>query len=238
LKSAASTTIAVPCWSSWKTQLPLDLEAARRGDVLEVDAAEGRGDRLDRADDLVGIRRRETDREGVDAGELLEQDRLALHHWQGRLRPDVAEAEHRRSVADDRDRVALDREVPDLLRILGDRARDAADAGRVDHREVVPGVQRVPRMNLELAAEVGEEDTVRDVDDLHALDGADGGDNGVEVPLVVGEDVDVADLRRALDADEVDRAEQAAGLADRRREAGERARMVLDPDADRGAEGR
>ena len=47
--SAAITTTAVPCWSSWKTGMSssalqplLDLEAARRRDVLEVDPAEGR----------------------------------------------------------------------------------------------------------------------------------------------------------------------------------------------------
>ena len=33
----------------------LDLEARRRGDVLEVDAAEGRGDAHDGLDDLVGV---------------------------------------------------------------------------------------------------------------------------------------------------------------------------------------
>jgi hypothetical protein len=47
----------------------------------------------------------------------------------------------------------------------------------------------------------------------------------------------VADLRSALDADEVDRAEQTAGLADRLRETGERAGLVLEPDAQRRAEG-
>ena len=84
-------------------QPPLDLEAARRGDVLEVDAAEDRRDRLDRADDLVRILRVEADREGVDAAELLEQHGLALHHGQRGLRADVAEPEHGGAVADDRD---------------------------------------------------------------------------------------------------------------------------------------
>ena len=72
--------------------------------------------------------------------------------------------------------------------------------------------------NLDLAAEVGEEDAVGDVDDLDAVDRTDGVDDRLEVLLVVGEDVDVADLRRSFDADEVDRAEQAARLADRRGE--------------------
>jgi hypothetical protein len=57
LRSAASTTIAVPCWSSWKTgivsassQPALDLEAARGRDVLEVDAAEAGRERGDDRD--------------------------------------------------------------------------------------------------------------------------------------------------------------------------------------------
>ena len=61
LRSAASTTTAVPCWSSWKTgmssdalQLLLDLEATRRGDVFEVDAAEHRLEPLHGLDQLVG----------------------------------------------------------------------------------------------------------------------------------------------------------------------------------------
>ena len=68
-------------------QPALDLEAARRGDVLEVDAAEDRGESDDRADDLVDVLCREADRKGVDAAELLEEHGLALHDGQSRLRP-------------------------------------------------------------------------------------------------------------------------------------------------------
>ena len=56
----------MPCWSSWNDgdvelglQALLDLEAARGRDVLEVDAAETGGDRLDGGDDLVGVLGRE-----------------------------------------------------------------------------------------------------------------------------------------------------------------------------------
>ncbi len=125
----------------------LDLEAARRRDVLEVDAAEDGRDRLDRTRTISSaILRGEADREGVDVGELLEEHRLALHHGQRGLRADVAEPEHRGPVADDGDGVALDREVPDLLRIVGDRARDARDARRVDHREVFARLERRARL--------------------------------------------------------------------------------------------
>ena len=85
---------------------------------------------------------------------------------------------------------------------------------------------------------MGEEDAVGDVDDLDSLDVAHRLDDRLEVLLVVGEDVDVADLRRAFDADEVDRAEQppASPIVDG--EPRERAGLVVDPDADRRAERR
>ena len=75
-----------------RLQPVLDLEAARGGDVLEVDAAEAGRDRLHRRDDLVDVLGVEADRERVDAAELLQQHRLALHHRHRRARADVAEA--------------------------------------------------------------------------------------------------------------------------------------------------
>lgn len=83
---------------------------------------------------------------------------------------------------------------------------------------------------------MGEEDAVGDVDDLDPVDGMDSREDRVEVLLVVREDGDVADLRRSVDPNEIDRAEQAARLADRGGQARERARPVLDPDSDRRAE--
>ena len=58
--------------------------------------------------------------------------------------PMSPEPEHRGPVGHDSDRVLLDRQVPDLLRIVGDRPRDARDARRVGHREVVARLQRQP----------------------------------------------------------------------------------------------
>ena len=83
----------------------LDLEAARRRDVLEVDAAEARREPHDRLDDLVDVGGVQADRHGVDAAELLEQHRLALHHRHRGRRPDVAEAEHGGAVGDHGDGV-------------------------------------------------------------------------------------------------------------------------------------
>src|SRR5690606_22245788 len=73
----------------------------------------------------------------VDSGEALEERRLALHDGKGRLRPDVAEPEHRRPVGDDGDGVALDRQPSRVLRVPGDGHADPADTWGVGHREVL-----------------------------------------------------------------------------------------------------
>ncbi len=113
----------------------LDLEAAWGRDVLEVDPAEaGRGSPRRRRR-LISIRvgRREADRPGIDAAELLEQHRLALHHGHRRLGADVSESEHRGPICDHGDRVLLGnrRGSTPCLRVLGD--------GRVQTR-ATPGV--------------------------------------------------------------------------------------------------
>ena len=132
----------------------LDLEALRRGDVLEVDPAEHRGDQLDRPDDLVSVLGGQADRPGVDAGESLEQCGLALHHGERGMRAEVAEPEHGRAVGDDRDGVALDREAAHVIGPLDDGPAHPRDAGGVGHRKVVAGAQRHLRLDLDLAAEM------------------------------------------------------------------------------------
>ena len=81
-----------------------------------------------------------------------------------------------------------------------------------------------------------EEDAVGDAVDLDSGLGADRLDDPLEMDRVLGQHGNVAHLRVALDADEVDGVERAARLADRRRQLGERTRPVLELDADDGAE--
>ena len=95
-------------------QLLLDVEALGRLDVLEVDAAEGRLHARDRLDQRVGVVLGQLDVEHVDAGELLEQAALAFHHRLAGQRPDVAQAEHRGAVGDDRHEVAARRQLVGL----------------------------------------------------------------------------------------------------------------------------
>ena len=165
----------MPCWSSWKTGM--SSSSRSRSSISKQRGAEMSSRLIPPKTGAIAftvatissdVLRRQADREGVDAAELLEQHRLALHHRQRRLGADVAEPEHRRAVADDGDRVLLDRQVPDLRRVVGDRAADARDARRVGHREVVARLQRRLRRDLDLAAEVQQERAVGDVVDLDA----------------------------------------------------------------------
>ena len=153
------------------------------------------------------------------------------------FRADVPESENSRAVADHGDRVLLDRQVPDLRRVLGDRRRHTGDAGRVRHREVVPRFQRRLQRDLDLAPEVHQEGPVGHVDELDPGDLLYGGGDLLQMLGVAGEHRHVADLRARLGADEVDRAEQAAGLADRVGEPAERPRPVFEPDPQCRAEG-
>ena len=149
----------------------LDLEAAGRGDVLQVDAGEARGRWPGRSRTIcVGVLGVQAQRPGVDAGEALEQRRLALHHRQGGGRADVAEAEHRRAVGDHGDRVALDGQPAGVLGVVRDRLAHPGHARGVDHREVVTVADRVLGRHLDRAAEVHQERTVGDLVHVDAVD--------------------------------------------------------------------
>ena len=76
-------------------------------------------------DELVGILGVDLEVDGIDVGEALEQHRLAFHHRLGGQRAEIAEAEDRGAVGDDRDHVAARRVVEGAARILGDGAAPA-----------------------------------------------------------------------------------------------------------------
>ena len=125
-------------------------------------------------------------------GELLEQHRLALHHRHRGLGPDVAEAEHGAAVGDDGDRVLLDRVLERLGAVGVDLLADPRDAGRVGHREVVAGLQRVLVALLDLAAAVHLHRAVGVLEDLGAAGGPDPPQDLLPVRLVTGVDRELA----------------------------------------------
>jgi hypothetical protein len=216
----------------------LDLEAARRGDVLEVDPPEARRDRLYGGDDLVRVVGVEADRERVHVRELLEQHRLALHHRHRGKRADVAEAEHGRAVGHDRHVVPLDRVPEGELRVLVDRLADARHPGGVGHREVVARGERMLVQLGDLAAVVHLEGAIGPVDQLDPLDPVDGVDDLVPVIRAARVDRDVADDLVVVRLDDVDGADRASGAPDRGRHLTQHPGFVVEADAERETERR
>ena len=129
----------------------LHLEAFRRLDVLEVDAAEGGLERRDGAHHALDIGRVDLDVEHVDAGEFLEQDRLAFHHRLGGQRADIAEAEHRGAVGDHADEIGAAGIVGGKGGVVADRQAGRGDAGRIGKRQVALVAERLRRLDLQLS---------------------------------------------------------------------------------------
>ena len=134
-----------------RPQRRLDLEALRRLDVLEVDGAEGRFQRRHHVDEAGGIGGIHLDIEHVDAGEFLEQDRLAFHHRLGGKRPDIAQAEHRGAVGDHADQVAAHGVDVRGQRVGGDFLAGGGDAGGIGQGEVALAGHALGRLDLELS---------------------------------------------------------------------------------------
>ena len=117
-------------------QLLFDVEAFRRLDVFQVDAAEGRFQARDDVDQLVGILFVDLDVEDVQAGEFLEQHGLAFHHGLGGQRADVTQAEDGRAVGDDADQVAAPRIPEGVVAVGDDFLARGGDPGGIGQGEV------------------------------------------------------------------------------------------------------
>ncbi|MCY1218873.1 hypothetical protein D9M72_308270 [compost metagenome] len=132
-------------------QLLLDVEAFRRLDVFQVHAAQRGFQRGDDLDDLVRVARVELDVEHVDAGELLEQAALALHHRLAGQRADVAQPQHGGAVGHHGHQVGTRGVFGGGGGILGDFLAGVGDARRVGQRQVALVGQRLGRGDLDLS---------------------------------------------------------------------------------------
>ena len=122
-----------------------DDEALRRLDVLQVDAAEGGAEKAHAVDEFVDVFGRHFQVDRIDVGEALEQHRLAFHHRLGGQRPEIAQPQDRRAVADHRHQIAARRVVEDGRRVLGDRLHRHGHARRIGQRQVALGRHRLGR---------------------------------------------------------------------------------------------
>ena len=116
----------------------LDLETAGSGDVLQIDAAEGGSDGLDRRHNLIGILGGQADREGVDIAEFLEENTFSFHDRHGCLGADIAQPQNGASVGDHGHGVGLQRVGVSRVRVLGDDAAGGCDARCVGDGEILP----------------------------------------------------------------------------------------------------
>ena len=132
-------------------ELALDLEAARRGDILKVDAAKASGDVVDRLNELVHVLGLHAEREGVHVAERLEEHALALHDGHAGLGADVAKTENGAAVGDDGSHVPAARELIAPAQILLDLETRLRNAGRIGKRKIVLRLDRHARHHFDLA---------------------------------------------------------------------------------------
>ena len=132
-------------------ELSFNLEAARRADVFEVDAAEGAGKQRNRMDDFVHVLAAHAKRDGVNAAECLEQHAFAFHDRHTGFGADIAETEHSGTVGDNGNGVPAAGQVIGLVDILLDLKARLGNARRIGKGEGVFAVDGRARRHFELA---------------------------------------------------------------------------------------
>ena len=119
-----------------------NIEALRRFDILQVDAAEGwlqRGDHFDKA---VGVLLVDFNIKHVDAGEFFKQYALALHYRLARQRADIAQPQHGGAVGDHAHQIAARGVLMRGQRILSDFQARRGHARRIGQRQIALRRQR------------------------------------------------------------------------------------------------
>jgi hypothetical protein len=120
--------------------------------------------------------------------------------------------------------------------LIVDRLANTRHAGRVGHREIVARGQRVLVELGDLAALVHLEGAVGPRQQLDALDRVHGLDDLIPVSGAARIDGDVPHDLVVVRLDDVDRADRAARVPNRRRHLSEHARFVLETNPERDTE--
>src|SRR6266540_6762022 len=124
--------------------------------------------------------------------------------------------------------IARDRRMSITYAHVNNSQTDAGDAGRVRHGQIVAGADRDLVPDLDLPPQMQQECPVRNVGDVGAGQPSQPVDDLLAVVAVAGLDRDVPDDAIPLGLDEIHGADVTTGLADRRGDAPEHARAVLD----------
>ncbi|MNC10941.1 hypothetical protein D3C75_586230 [compost metagenome] len=90
-------------------QFFLDIEALRRFDIFEVDAAKRWLECSNHLNQFVRVHLINFDIKYINTGKFLEQNALTFHHWLARQRTDITQSQHRGAVRNHTDQVATRR---------------------------------------------------------------------------------------------------------------------------------
>ena len=201
----------------------LDLEAARRGDVLQVDAGEARARSPSRSTTISSGSwvSRHSGQASIPANRL---NSAALPSITGSaafgpMLPSPSTAEPSVTTATLL-RLIVSRRASSGLSAIARQTR--ATPGRVDHRQVVTVADRVLGLHRDLAAEVHQEGPVGDLADLDARYGAHRLDQPVGVLGVARGAGHVDPQPLVAGRGHVERGDQTAGLLDRGRQLADR----------------
>ena len=182
LMSAARMTTAVPCWSSCMTgmssaSIKRSSISKQRGALMSSRLMPPKTGAMRTTVSTISSTSLVSRQIGKASMSPNWRKSIALPSITGSAAsgPMSPEAQDSRAVGDDGDRVALDRQLERLARVCGNRHRDARDAGRVDHREILPVFYREFRRDANLAAEVREKGRIGETDDASAVDRFDRG---------------------------------------------------------------
>ena len=129
----------------------LDLEAAGRRDILQIDASEAAGEKPHSVDDFVHVLAANTQGDRVHIAEGFEENALALHDGHARLRTDITEAEHCGTVGHNGDGIPAARELIALVNVLLDLEAGRGNAGSVGKAQGFGGVDRGAVDHFQLA---------------------------------------------------------------------------------------
>ena len=131
------------------TEFLLNVEALRRFDIFEVNAAKRWFKRRYHVDKFIRIEFINFDVEHVNPGEFLKQNAFTFHHWFTGQRANITQAQNRSTVGNNRNQVAACGVFVGCQRVLFNFKTRCSHARRVGQREVALGCQRLGRRNLD-----------------------------------------------------------------------------------------
>jgi hypothetical protein len=132
------------------TQAAFNLKTFRCLDVFQIDRTEGRLQRGNNLNQLVGVAFVNFDVYRINAGEFLEKYRLAFHHGFGRQRTYGAKPQHGGAIGNHRYQIAAGGIVKGSARVGGYRLTRGGHAGGIGQAKVALGFHPLGRRDGKL----------------------------------------------------------------------------------------